>query len=222
MTRIRFVAMAFLLAATLLAGCRSRVDRLQTGDLIFIGIPMDYDAGDSMADAIGAATGSGELNLIHVAIAEVDAAGAPWVLDATLKHGVDRHPLDTMLRDFRLKEGYQATYIVKRLRRNRDAARYVENAKQFLGRSYNTTFLPNDTSLYCSELVQISYVDPVKGPLFDSVPMNFRNADGEMPEYWTWLFGLLGMDVPQDQPGTNPRQMSESPLLRDTGVSLYP
>ena len=43
--------------------------------------------------------------------------------------------------------------------------------------------------------------------------MNFKNKDGEMPEYWTWLFGLLGQPVPQGVPGTNPQMMLASPAL---------
>jgi hypothetical protein len=210
---------AAVLAGLVLAGCGGRADRLQTGDLVFIGIPVEYNAG-GMTDAIGSATGKGELNLIHTAIAEVDAAGRPWIIDATIAHGVDRHPLDTMLRDFRLRDGYKATFIVKRLRDNRDAARYVENAKRFLGRSYNTTFLPNDTSLYCTELVHESYIAADGRPLFEEAPMNWRNADGELPEYWVWLFGQLGMDVPEGLPGTNPQTMSEAPVLRSTKVAI--
>ena len=220
MIRMKKYFFMLLAAGLLLAGCGGRVDRLQTGDLIFIGIPADYGNGGSMADAIGAATGKGELNLIHVAIAEVDEAGEPWVIDATIKHGVDRHPLDTMLRDFRLRNGQKADFIVKRLKRSRGVGRYVENAKEYLGRSYNTTFLPNDTSLYCSELVQRSYVTLGGKELFREVPMNWRDADGELPEYWVKLFASLGMEVPEGLPGTNPQEMSEEPVLKATKVKI--
>ena len=78
---------------------------LQTGDLIFVGIPADYSLeGDSMGSAISDATGDGVLNLIHVAIAEV-GKDTTWIIDATIKHGVDRHPIDTFFRDFTLKDG---------------------------------------------------------------------------------------------------------------------
>ena len=43
--------------------------------------------------------------------------------------------------------------------------------------------------------------------------MNFKDAEGNMPEYWTNLFDRLGQKVPQDVDGTNPESMSESPAL---------
>ena len=75
-------------------------------------------------------------------------------------------------------------------------------------------FLPDNGALYCSELVRESYLGPEGEYLFDEAPMNFLDAEGEMPLYWTQLFALLGMDVPQGVPGTNPQAMSESGLLK--------
>ena len=66
-------------AAALVFGCRSeKVDTLRTGDLVFVGIPMDYSLEEgSMDEAIASATGNPDsLNLIHVAIAEVDEEGS--------------------------------------------------------------------------------------------------------------------------------------------------
>ena len=49
--------------------------------------------------------------------------------------------------------------------------------------------------------------------LFRSSPMNFKDAEGNMPEYWTKLFDYLGQKVPQGMDGTNPQSMSEAPVL---------
>ena len=102
----------------LLTGCGQQVNRLQNGDLVFVGLPMDYDAETgSMDAAISSATGrEGALNLIHVAIAEVQADSV-WIIDATIAHGVDRHPLDTFLTDFTLPDGSQAREGNRRRRR---------------------------------------------------------------------------------------------------------
>ena len=143
-------SIVFLLVILLLAfGCGRQADRLRSGDLIFVGLPLDYKAEpDSMAAAISSATSvEGALNLIHVAMAEVEADSV-WIIDATIAHGVDRHPLDTFLADFTLR-------------------------------------------------------------------------DGTMPPYWEWLFGKLGMAVPQGLPGTNPQRMAESALLYEVPVKLY-
>ncbi len=199
-------------ALAVFAGCRKGADGLRNGDLIFVGIPLDYDAeGDSMDAAISAATGEGDLNIIHVAIAEVEADSV-WVIDATIRHGVDRHPLDTFLTDFTLRDGSLPEFIVKRVE-GVDADAAVERAKSFCGRAYDTRFLPDNEDLYCSELVQKSYLDASGSEVFQSEPMNFAAADGTMPPYWEWLFGLLGMEVPQGLPGTNPQRMSASGIL---------
>ncbi len=199
-------------ALAVFACCRRGPDGLRNGDLIFVGIPLDYDAeGDSMDAAISAATGEGDLNIIHVAIAEVEADSV-WIIDATIRHGVDRHPLDTFLTDFTLRDGSLPEFIVKRVE-GVDADAAVERAKGFCGRAYDTRFLPDNEDLYCSELVQKSYLDASGSEVFQSEPMNFAAADGTMPPYWEWLFGLLGMEVPQGLPGTNPQRMSASEIL---------
>ena len=204
-----------LILLFILGACCNLNDKQQirTGDLLFIGIPMDYDAGNNMTQAISAATGDGEINYIHTAVLEVDDAGAVWVIDATLAHGVDRHPLDTLFKDFTLNNGERATFKVMRLKDDEGAARHVEQCKALLGEEYDVYFLPSNGKHYCTEVVYDCYLNRDGSHIFDSVPMNFKNKDGEMPEYWTWLFGLLGQPVPQGVPGTNPQMMFASPAL---------
>ena len=188
--------------------------QIETGDLLFVGIPMDYWAED-MASAIADATAAGDtVNWIHTALLEVDDAGAVWVIDATLAHGVDRHPIDTLFKDFKLdKEGAHETLRVMRLKDNSDAARYIEQAKSLLGEEYDVYFMPDNGRHYCTEIVSDIYVDSTGKPLFETIPMNFLNKEGEMPPYWTKLFALLGEEVPQGVPGTNPQMMIASPQL---------
>ncbi|MBQ2102247.1 MAG: hypothetical protein II479_01625 [Bacteroidales bacterium] len=217
----RLFLAAFVLI--LLTAC-SGGDRLRTGDLIFVGIPLDYAAeapADSMDTAIAASTGvAGGLNLIHVAIAEVKADSV-WIIDATLRHGVDRHPLDTFLTDFTLKDGSLPVFIVKRAE-GVDPEAAVGKAKTFCGQPYDLYFLPDNGAMYCSELVRESFLDAAGRPVFDNEPMNFRAADGSMPPYWEWLFGRLGTPVPQGLPGTNPQGMSASPVLKEVPVRDFP
>lgn len=204
----------FLFTILFLAiGCGSRKDGLRNGDLIFVGLPVAYDAETGTMDAaITSATGEeGAVNLIHVAIAEVQGDSV-WIIDATIAHGVDRHPLDTFLTDFTLRDGSYPEFIVKRVK-GIDADAAVERAKSFCGRAYDLRFLPDNDDLYCTELVQMSYLDKSGKPVFESEPMNWLAADGTMPAYWEWLFGQLGMDVPQGLPGTNPQRMAQSGYL---------
>jgi len=188
--------------------------RIETGDLLFVGIPMDYWA-DDMASAIADATAAGDtVNWIHTAVLEVDGAGDVWVIDATLAHGVDRHPLDTLFKDFTLnKDGAHETLRVMRLKDNTDAARFVEQAKSLLGEEYDVYFKPGNGRHYCTEIVSDIYVDAAGKPIFETIPMNFLNKEGEMPPYWTKLFALLDEEVPQGVPGTNPQMMISSPQL---------
>lgn len=195
--------------------------QVQTGDLLFVGIPVNYGE-DSMAQAIADATSSGDtINFIHTAVLEVDSLGAIWVIDATLAHGVDRHPLDTLFSDFILHRGGTATFEVMRLEDNREARRYVELSRALLGEEYDLYFLAGNGKHYCTELVYDLYVRHDGSHVFDCVPMNFKNAKGEMPAYWTRLFALLGESVPQGQPGTNPQQIHASPQLRHV-MYLHP
>ena len=209
-----------LLAAALLCGCRQE-ERLRSGDLIFVGIPISYSLDDSSMDAaIAQATGTeGELNRIHVAIAEVDAEGT-WIIDATIKRGVDRHPLDTFLTDFTLKDGSLPVFEVKRLDDRKLAEEAVRRTRQFLGQPYDIYFQADNGAMYCSELVQACYLDAAGAPIFPSVPMNFQDAEGQIPVYWTQLFGLLGEKVPQGEPGTNPQEMARDPHLSAVAVAL--
>ncbi|MBR0110229.1 MAG: hypothetical protein IJM05_06515 [Bacteroidales bacterium] len=214
----RFLTMMGI--ALIALSCARQPDTLQTGDLVFMGIPQDYSISEeSMDGAISAATGDGGLNLIHVAIIEM-ADDGPYIIDATLKYGTDRHPLDSTIRQFTLKGGEQPVYIVKRLKDNKLAKEWIEKAKSFCGQPYDMRFLPDNGAMYCSELVRESFLGTEGEYLFDEKPMNWKNEKGEIPVYWTQLFALLGMDVPQGVPGTNPQDMSKSPLLETVDVDI--
>ncbi|MBQ9888402.1 MAG: Coenzyme F420 hydrogenase/dehydrogenase, beta subunit C-terminal domain [Bacteroidales bacterium] len=214
----KILRMFLLLVPALISlGCTSR--QLKSGDLVFVGIPVDYSLDStSMSSGIAAATGKeGPLNYIHTAIAEVEG-GQVWIIDATLAHGVDRHPLDTFLTDFTLRDGSYPVFEVMRLKKGpRDL---VENAKKHIGEPYDNNFLPDNGASYCTELVRDSYLDKDGKPILPANPMNFKGPDGEFPVYWVQLFGILGSPIPQDIPGTNPQDMHSSPLLEKVDVDL--
>jgi len=200
------------------ACCGQREKTLQNGDLIFVG-SLSGAASDSMDAAISSATGEkGKLNLTHVAMVEVKD-GQIYILDATPSRGVDRHPLDTFLTDFRQADGNAPVLLAKRVK-GVDADAAVERAKALCGKAYDLRFLPGNEELYCSELVQLCYLDEDGQPVFESAPMNWLAPDGTMPPYWEKLFRQLGMDVPQGVPGTNPQKMSESKYLIDLNTNV--
>lgn len=222
MRRFLFLAMGIL---GLLLGCKNNgkgeaviedPHGIRSGDLLFVGIPANYFSDDYMAGAIAAATGGRDsLDIVHVAILEVPAPDSVFVIDATIKHGVERHPLDTLYSDFHMDRGGQPTLIVKRVKDTSagQLADWVRRANAFSGQPYDQHFLPANEALYCSELVHESYVREDGSFLFENQPMNFKGPDGEFPLYWRTLFEMLGEPIPQDVPGTNPQAMFDSPLL---------
>ena len=227
----KFIFALAILITISLVGCNrntekadtteAQTEQLQTGDLVFVGLPLDYmtDTTD-MSSAIVSATGdSTGINYIHVAIAEV-ANDSVWIIDATLTHGVDRHPLDTFFCDFTLDDGSLPQMDIMRLSNNRQAAKYVENAKHFTGRDYDLYFLPDNDEQYCSELVRNSYIDEKGEHIFSEAPMNFKADDGTFPPYWVWLFEQIGQPIPQGLPGTNPNAMSKEKCLKKVDIDI--
>lgn len=210
------------LVGLLLTLCTVTAQKVQvrTGDLLFVGIPGDYTIfDDSMSGAIASATGkANQLNYIHVAVLEVDDKGAIWIVDATLKHGVDRHPLDTFLADFTLKNGEYPQLDVMRLKQSRHAAQYVLNTRKYCGEAYDLYFMPDNDRHYCTELVYDSYVTPKGQHLFHAAPMNFKAEDGTFPPYWVQLFQLINQPIPQGELGTNPNAMAKEKCLKKVGT----
>ncbi|MBO7653160.1 MAG: hypothetical protein J6S84_10690 [Bacteroidales bacterium] len=227
----RLITVIVLITTILFVSCNGNSEKLesskdksttlQTGDLVFVALPLDYMADTTeMGSAIAASTGdSVGINYIHVAIAEV-ANDSVWIIDATLAHGVDRHPLDTFFCDFTLDDGSLPQMDIMRLSDNSNAAKYVENAKQFTGRGYDLYFLPDNDEQYCSELVRNSYIDEKGEYLFSDAPMNFKSDDGTFPPYWVWLFEQIGQPIPQGLPGTNPNAMSKEKCLKKVDIDI--
>lgn len=194
---------------------------LQSGDLLFVGLPMSYTldpAAENEPATLETCAGD-SLNVIHVAILEV-CGDSVWVIDATLKHNVDRYPLDTFLADFTLPDGSLPLFYVMRLRDNHNAAQFVANAKQFIGRPYDCQFLADNEAQFCSELVRNSYVSPDGSFIFEEYPMDFQKKDGTFPLYWQQLFQLIGQQIPQAKSGTTPAQMMCEPVLKLVRVGI--
>jgi len=217
MKRITLILLTAIILA--ICSCKPKQAVPRSGDLVFVAIPADYslDTAD-MSSGIAEATSDGEdLNYIHVAILEVEGDSS-WIIDATIKHGVDRHPLDTFISDFTLRDGSLPTFEVMRIKGGpRDM---VAKAKEFVGRPYDMWFDPDNEAKYCTELVRDSYLDAKGQPIFEAAPMNFKGSDGEFPVYWKQLFELLGAPIPQDVMGTNPHDMRESSLLEFVSNNL--
>ena len=192
-----FVAMAL---TALLSACG---DGLRSGDLVFV---CADTAG--MDAAISAATADDNaVNYSHVGIIECTKDSGAFVIDATPQYGVSRHSL----REFGAENGELHYYRVKGYDNGNE---WVGNAKRYMGRPYDFYFLPDNGKFYCSELVSEVCLDADGNPIFETQPMNFRAADGTMPDYWVSLFDSLGVEVPQGAMGTNPNDFVKSGKLQ--------
>ena len=182
----------------------------RTGDLLF-----QLTAAEGMTDAIVAATErGGAVTFSHVGIVEATAGGA-FVVEA-----VDTSVRRTPLGEFLARSARRGGRPIAAVGRVRGAdstvvQRALRRAHERLGLPYDDEFLPANGKLYCSELVWESYRAENGTPLFTARPMNFRAADGTLPQFWADLFDQLGEQVPEGLPGTNPNDMVREELLEE-------
>lgn len=214
----------------MLAGCRHQAsdpatpsetlierNELQNGDLLLYALPLDYSLRNGDDTSVSEIPDMREANYIHIAMVEREGESL-WVIDATLKHNVGRHPLDTALATFTLKNGKLPLIEVYRLKDTSMAAVFIKNAKKFLGRKFDLDFDVEADEMYCSELTRNSYVTPEGDTLFGLCEIDFNTESGESPIYWDELFDLLKIDSPQGDKGILPSDIAESDKVRRIGI----
>ncbi len=176
---------------------------IRPGDLLF------FSNSNGMGRAIKESTG----HYTHVAIVE-SVGDTIWIIDATPEEGVARRPL-------RYRRGFfPDVYRLKADIPNADMELVLNRARSFIGQPYDDAFLPDNGAMYCSELVYECFLDEFHSGnypgnhLFEAKPMNWRNAKGKLPRYWKKHFRKLKTPVPEGVLGTNPTDLSRSPLLK--------
>lgn len=177
---------------------------LRPGDLLF------FRDTEGMGAAVKESTGQ----YTHVALVE-SVGDTVWIIDATPAHGVSRRPYILSHNDKQsvpdIFRPHAATY---------DMDSVLIRARSYIGQPYDKAFLPDNGALYCSELIyecfleDYSYESGTDRHLFKAGPMNWRDANGNLPKYWVKHFKKLKMAVPEGVMGTNPTDLSRSPLLR--------
>ena len=197
MQKVRLLVFLFLLAA-----CGR--EPLRPGDLLF-------QVGEGgMSGAIEASTGGvySHVGILGETLEDVWEA----VPGAGVRHVSLQRFLDESARDAEGKP------YVRVFRAPCDWPDVLKRVQALEGRPYDVAFLPGDASLYCSELVYECYRDSSGAPLFSSIPMTFKGPDGATVPYWTAHYDSLGVAIPEGAPGTNPNDLSHSPILAPVPV----
>lgn len=207
-----------MLTACSFAGKPTLSTTLQSGDLLFCIEPAD---GGGLGEAITSVTEGVEAQAIsHVAIylgsrqGEGAAAdGERWVIEAVPDGGVRLTRLEEFMENVGSDALGEPLVIGGRLRDTTDVSMMLERAMLYLGRPYDFLYEASDSAIYCSELVQISYLRSDGRAVFPTIGMTFRDASGQTAPYWLELYAQHGREVPEGEPGTNPGQLSREPSL---------
>lgn len=177
------------------------LEMLREGDLLFCA----QSRGNSITDVT---QGVGGLKIDHVAILHRVGKRA-FALEA-IHMGVCLTPIDSFL-------SRRETVVAARLRDTVGVARSVERAMKYLGRPYDFNFMPDDSAMYCSELVQKSYRRTDGTLVFQPIPMSFHDKTGTITPYWKDYYARQGLQVPEGKPGSNPGDLSRSKAVAILG-----
>ena len=208
-TDFRFLPILLFILSCLLGttACLSYGYRPKTGDLLFVA-----DTRSDFSRAIVQATAQGDsLKFSHVGIVCLEN-GSPYVLEASSEHGVVKTGWPDFLEQAPSVEG-KPGIVVMRVRKPFPVKDAIRRAESHLGEAYDWTFLPDNGKMYCSELVYEAYRFKDGSPIFSARPMNFRDAEGNLPAFWKTLFEKEGLPVPEGVPGTNPNDMRKEACL---------
>lgn len=177
---------------------------LKNGDLIFV-----EAREENLSGAINRVTQKSEVaNFDHLGLIEISSHGI-FALHASPELGSAKEPL----KDFYEKNlETQQEMVIYRLKKEYQSAipKAIEEAKQMLDKPYNFTYILNEESYYCSDFVERAFRESA---VFEHIPMNFKNKEGEIDSFWISFYEKMQLEVPQDQPGTNPNQLAGSEKL---------
>lgn len=184
------------LLLTTLAALPITGQQLREGDLLFC-------CSDTANAITSVTTGLQDLPIDHVAIVHYiggEQLGLPYVIEA-VKPTVCLTPLNTFLCENR-------RVLQGRVNADCDIAASIKRCLMQVGKPYDDLYLQGDSAVYCSELVQMCFIDPSGKLVFDPVPMSFHDATGQVTDYWQEFYQARRMKVPEGEPGSNPGELS--------------
>lgn len=182
---------------------------LQEGDLLFC-CTVEPNA---ITDVTQGAQG---MNIDHVGVVHrIGGDKGPLYVIEAKKPVVCLTPIDTFYRE-------NPHALVGRVNGDVDIRKSVRRCLMMVGKPYDDLYLPGDSAVYCSELVQLNYVDSEGNLVFDPVPMSFHDATGQVTDYWLKFYAERGMTVPEGAPGSNPGELSRRPRVSIVADRLMP
>lgn len=197
---MRHLILTLLIAASSIFA-KAQIEVLE-GDLLFA-----YSSTTGKAISEATVHDATALPIYHVAIATwVD--GKLYALEA-IDDGVVLTPYDKFCERTISKGGM----LIGRLRDRSGIDQSVSNAMEHLGKPYDNLYMIDTQEIYCSELVQLSYVNGKGQRLFPLVNMSFHDAQGRIIDYWRKHYAKHGMAVPEGALGTNPAQIAHDPAI---------
>lgn len=186
---------------------------LKTGDLLF--------AFDPRGNAITAVTsGVQGLKIDHVGIVLKDKKQVV-VAEATSRKGVILTPLAEFLTHNTIPGDRYPSVVRGRLKTNFDETMLRTRVNHYLGLPYDSLYMPDDSAMYCSELVQKCYVSKGGKAIFPTIPMSFHDASGQITPYWKAFYAQRHKAVPEGMSGTNPGQLSRDSVLKISALPSF-
>lgn len=180
------------------------LNNLKDGDLLFVA----KGKSNAITDVTEGVNG---LKIDHVGIfLKVD----------TTRYVLEAYPPTVALTQFHefkariVRRDGKARIVVGRVIIDFNLESSIRKAMSYIGRKYDYLYLPDDRELYCSELVQKSYVDRKGQLVFTPIPMTFRDKDGKIPEAFVSYYEKMKVPIPEGAPGSNPGELSRRPQLK--------
>lgn len=198
------ILLCMLCTLTIGAQQMKKINRtnLCEGDLLFCA----KEASNPITEVTQGVSG---MKIDHVAIVHKQV-NKTYALEAIHK-GVTLTPIDSFM-------ARRETVVAARLCDTLGVAQSVERALSFLGRPYDFNFMPSDSAFYCSELVQKNYRYSNGQLVFKPIAMSFHDKTGKITDYWKEYYGRQGLTVPEDEPGSNPGDLSRSKAIQILGI----
>lgn len=188
-----------------------QAQEFKAGDIVF----QDLHCGP-LCDAINAVTkGYKGQDFSHVGIV-VNYQNQLGVIEA-IGSKVKFTSLDSFL-NRSVDEQHRPRVFAGRLRKKHQQS--IENACSLaiasLGIPYDDRFLPNNDSLYCSELIYAVFLHSPNGkPLFKCQPMTYKQpgSNSYFPA-WVNYYAQLKTAIPEGKMGLNPGLISRSSKIK--------